>query len=119
MKIDLIDAIGLLGSTLFVIAFVYANRAEVLDKRWFNALNLAGALLLLWSLWHRFNLAAFVLEVVWAGIALVGLIAALKSPSRLRGTAGVPQDQRSGVGLSGAAATGPPPPPPPSGRGEE
>lgn len=78
MTIDLIDAVGLLGSTLFVIAFVYANRAAVLDKRWFNALNLAGALLLLWSLWHRFNLAAFVLEVVWAGIALVGLLAALR-----------------------------------------
>ena len=80
MKIDLIDAVGLLGSTLFVIAFLYANHAAVLDKRWFNALNLVGALLLLWSLWHRFNLAAFVLEVVWAGIALAGLIAALRKP---------------------------------------
>ena len=78
MTIDLVDAVGLLGSTLFVIAFLYANRAEVLDKRWFNALNLVGAILLLWSLWHRFNLAAFVLEVVWAGIALVGLVAALR-----------------------------------------
>lgn len=77
--IDLIDAVGLLGSTLFVIAFIYANRADALDKRLFNALNLIGALLLLWSLWHRFNLAAFVLEVVWAGIALVGLIAALRA----------------------------------------
>ena len=78
MTIDLIDAVGLLGSALFVIAFIYANRATVLDKRWFNALNLVGALLLLWSLWHRFNLAAFVLEVVWAAIALVGLIAAFR-----------------------------------------
>ena len=78
MTIDWIDAVGLLGSTLFVIAFIYANRATVLDKRWFNALNLAGAILLLWSLWHRFNLAAFVLEVVWGAIALVGLVAALR-----------------------------------------
>ena len=80
MTLDHIDAVGLVGSTLFVIAFIYANRAEVLDKRWFNALNLVGALLLLWSLWHRFNLAAFVLEVVWGLIALVGLIAALRAP---------------------------------------
>lgn len=84
MTLDHIDAIGLLGSTLFVIAFIYANRAEVLDKRWFNALNLVGALLLLWSLWHRFNLAAFVLEVVWAGIALVGLLAALRKREEQR-----------------------------------
>lgn len=79
MTIDLIDAVGLVGSTLFVIAFLYANRAEVLDKRWFNALNLVGAAFLLWSLWHRFNLAAFVLEVVWAMIALYGLVAALRA----------------------------------------
>ena len=82
MTIDLIDAVGLAGSALFVTAFLYANRAAVLDKRWFNALNLVGALLLLWSLWHRFNLAAFVLEVVWGVIALVGLIAALRKPTR-------------------------------------
>lgn len=81
MTLDLIDAVGLAGSTLFVIAFLYANRAKVLDKRWFNALNLAGALLLLWSLWYKFNLAAFVLEVVWGAIALVGLIAAFRKPT--------------------------------------
>ena len=81
MTIDIYDAVGLAGSTLFVIAFLYANRASVLDKRWFNALNLVGALLLLWSLWYKFNLAAFVLEVAWAGIALFGLIAALVKKS--------------------------------------
>lgn len=81
MTLDLVDGVGLAGSTLFVIAFLYANRAKVLDKRWFNALNLVGAILLLWSLWHRFNLAAFVLEVVWAGFALVGLVAALRKPT--------------------------------------
>lgn len=78
MTLDRYDIIGLIGSTLFVIAFAYANRAAVLDKRWFNALNLVGAVLLLWSLWHKFNLAAFVLEVVWGLIALTGLIAALR-----------------------------------------
>ncbi|MBL8657544.1 MAG: hypothetical protein JNJ92_09335 [Altererythrobacter sp.] len=81
MTLDVYDAVGLAGSTLFVIAFLYANRATVLDKRLFNALNLVGAMLLLWSLWHRFNLAAFVLEIVWAAIALVGLIAALRKPA--------------------------------------
>lgn len=76
-SLDWIDAIGLAGSTLFVIAFLYANRAGVMDKRLFNGLNLVGAGLLLFSLWYKFNLAAFVLEVVWAMIALWGLIRAL------------------------------------------
>lgn len=81
MIVDFIDAVGLGGSALFVIAFLYANKAKVLDKRLFNALNLVGAMFLLWSLWHRFNLAAFVLEVLWALIALGGLIAAFHKPA--------------------------------------
>ena len=114
MNVDLVDAVGLAGSTLFIAAFLYANRAAVLDKRWFNALNLVGAILLLWSLWHRFNLAAFVLEVVWAGIALAGLIAALRRPK--------PLPSRGGVGVgpvtNGASNNDSPHPPTPSPQGE-
>lgn len=76
------DAIGLIGSALFIAAFAYANLAESFNKLWFNAANLIGAVLLLTSLWVNFNLAAFVLEVAWAIIALAGLIAALRA--RLR-----------------------------------
>ena len=73
------DIVGLAGSTLFIAAFVYANYAAKLDKLWFNLANLLGAALLLASLWVNFNLAAFVLEAVWAAIALIGLIGALRA----------------------------------------
>ena len=73
------DIVGLIGSALFIAAFLYANYAAKLDKLWFNLANLAGAVLLLVSLWVNFNLAAFVLEVAWAAIALVGLIGALRA----------------------------------------
>lgn len=76
------DAIGLIGSALFIAAFAYANLAESFNKLWFNAANLIGAVLLLASLWVNFNLAAFVLEVAWAMIELAGLIGALRA--RLR-----------------------------------
>ncbi len=79
MNPALADAIGLLGSVLFIGAFAYANRVAVLNKVLFNALNLAGAILLLISLSVHFNLAAVVLEVAWGIIALVGLIAALRA----------------------------------------
>lgn len=79
------DIIGLGGSALFISAFVYANFAKDFDKLWFNAANLLGAILLLVSLWVSFNLAAFVLEVAWAVITLIGLIAALRQ--RLAGQA--------------------------------
>ena len=73
------DVVGLAGSALFVAAFAYANLAKTFDKLWFNAANLLGAVLLLISLWVHFNLAAFVLEVAWAVIALIGLIAAIRA----------------------------------------
>ena len=73
------DIVGLAGGALFVAAFIYANYAEKLNKLWFNLINLVAAAMLLISLWVNFNLAAFVLEGVWAAIALIGLIGALRA----------------------------------------
>lgn len=78
MSGTLADAIGICGSILFIGAFLYANRAAVLNKLLFNALNLVGAILLLISLSVHFNLAAVVLEGAWAAIALAGLVSALR-----------------------------------------
>ena len=76
------DVIGLIGTALFIGAFAYANIAATLDKLWFNAANLVGAVLLLVSLSVKFNLAAFVLEAAWAVIATFGLLRALRDRSR-------------------------------------
>jgi hypothetical protein len=77
----LADVIGLIGTVLFVGAFAYANWAKALDKLLFNALNLVGAVLLLISLSVKFNLAAFVLEVAWGLIALIGIVSELRNRS--------------------------------------
>ncbi len=77
MTFDAANIVGLVGSVIFIAAFAYANVAAQFDKLWFNLANLIGAVLLLWSLSVHFNLAAFVLEVAWALIALIGLISAL------------------------------------------
>ena len=74
----LANIIGIAGSILFIGAFAYANKVEQIDKLLFNALNLAGAILLLISLSVHFNLAAVVLEIAWAGIALTGLVKAVR-----------------------------------------
>ena len=73
----LIDDEG--NGAVFIAGFLYANMAEPLNKLWFNALNLAGAVLLLISLSVHFNLAATVLEGAWGLIALVGLVRALSA----------------------------------------
>jgi predicted membrane protein len=75
----LADIIGLAGSALMIGGFAYANMAKDLNKLVFNLLNLAGAILLLISLSVKFNLGAFVLEAVWAVIALGGIVTALRS----------------------------------------
>ena len=77
MILDWANVVGLIGSLLFIGAFAYANQAKQLNKLLFNAVNLLGAALLLASLAVHFNLAAFVLEVAWAVIALIGLIQAI------------------------------------------
>ena len=74
------DMIGLCGSAIFIGAFSYANAAKILNKRLFNALNLLGGVLLLISLYYRFNLAATALEAAWIGIAFVGLINTYRRP---------------------------------------
>lgn len=73
------DIIGICGSLLFIGAFIYANRTPTLNKILFNAVNLAGAVLLLISLSVNFNLAAVILEVAWGLIAAAGLISALRA----------------------------------------
>lgn len=77
MSLDWATIVGLIGSALFVAGFAYANAAKQIDKVLFNLVNLIGAVLLLISLAVHFNLAAFVLEVCWGLIALIGLVRAL------------------------------------------
>jgi hypothetical protein len=72
------DVIGLIGSALMVVAYAYSNMARALNFRLFNLLNLIGSLLLIASLCVHFNLASMALEIVWAGVALLSLIKALR-----------------------------------------
>lgn len=78
MTLDFANITGLAGSGLMVIAYAYSNMAKALNFTLFNLLNLAGSLLLIYSLAVHFNLASMALEVVWAFIALIGLARTLR-----------------------------------------
>jgi len=78
MTLDLASIIGLIGSSLMIIAYGYSNMAKRLNFTLFNLLNLIGALLLIYSLTVHFNVASMALEVVWAVIAIIGLAKALR-----------------------------------------
>lgn len=72
---SIIDILGVVGVALMVFAYAGAQIGR-LDPREAPALlmNLIGAGLILSSLVFRFNLAAFLMEAVWALVALFGLV---------------------------------------------
>lgn len=79
MNGTLADTIGIAGSAVMIVAYAYSNLTKRLDLLLFNILNLAGAALLIVSLSVHFNLASMLLEVVWAAIALLGLVKAARA----------------------------------------
>lgn len=78
------DLIGFAGSFCIVAAYAYSNVAKAMNMVLFNLLNLIGAALLTVSLTVNYNLPTMVLEIVWMGIALFGIVRALRArkPSR-------------------------------------
>ena len=74
-EMTLIDWLGVLGSFLIAGAYLSVTRGWVAaDRPAFNLLNLAGAGLILWSLWYRPNAGAILIEVLWVGIAGMALL---------------------------------------------
>ena len=72
---NLIDALGVFGVLLILIAYAGAT-AKRLDPARAPALllNLAGACLILLSLYFDFNLSAVLMEGAWALVAVIGLV---------------------------------------------
>ena len=78
------DIIGMMGTTLVVLAFFLIQMDKIDPKSLnYNLLNLTGAILLLISLCINFNLASFVIEIFWIIASIVGLINYFKKPADL------------------------------------
>jgi hypothetical protein len=81
MSDELANAFGILGA-LVVVGAYFANQAGRLrsDVWPFPAANIAGALLILISLFVNWNLPSVVIEAFWLAISLYGLIRSLSRP---------------------------------------
>lgn len=68
------DLAGLAGVVLILAAYLMLQlgRWDGIDLR-YTGLNLAGALLIILSLIYEFNLSAFLMEVAWVAISLLGI----------------------------------------------
>ena len=74
-EMTVVDWLGVLGSFLIAGAYFLVSRGWVNAERpAFNLLNLAGAALILWSLWYRPNAGAILIEVLWIMIACAALL---------------------------------------------
>jgi len=68
------DMVGLTGVGCILLAyFLLQIEAMQADDWGYLGLNVAGAVLLIFSLMHTFNLASFVIEICWLTISLFGI----------------------------------------------
>ena len=79
------DLTGFIGVLLIIVAYLLLQLEKLPSTSpTYSLLNAAGALLIIVSLIFQFNLSAFIVEVFWFLISLVGLTKSLvsrKNPS--------------------------------------
>jgi hypothetical protein len=74
------DLAGFIGVLMIVIAYLLLQLDKLPSSSLsYSLLNAAGALLIIFSLVFRFNLSAFMVEVFWFLISLLGLTKSLVS----------------------------------------
>lgn len=68
------EIVGLSGVALMLLAYGLLMSGRMgSDRAAFHGLNLAGALMVLYSLMFDFNLPTVVIELAWSGVAIYGL----------------------------------------------
>ena len=68
------DVLGVIGVLMMLLAYAAGQFGRLrMDQAPALLMNLTGAVLVLASLLHSFNLSAFLMESAWAIVALFGL----------------------------------------------
>ena len=88
MNFHLSDLVGFIGVLLIVVAYLLLqlDKLPSASPR-YSLLNAAGALLIIVSLIFAFNLSAFIVEVFWFLISLLGLWRSVTSRKNSRRSA--------------------------------
>lgn len=68
------DLLGLLGVFITLIAYFLLNIKKISsEKTAYPILNIIGSVLILYSLFFEWNIAAFVMEICWLLVSFYGL----------------------------------------------
>ncbi len=74
------DIVGITGVLVIIIAYMLMQIDRMHPKGFlFSILNTIGAICILISLLYTWNLASFVMEVIWLTLSLYGTIKAYKN----------------------------------------
>lgn len=74
------DLVGIIGVFLIVIAYILMQLNQMDPKKTaFSLLNALGAVLILISLLYDWNLASFIMEIIWISLSLYGIYKAQSS----------------------------------------
>lgn len=77
------DFVGGIGVAILMVAFLLLQLGRLESSRLlYSVLNAVGASLITISLIFDFNLSAFVMEVFWILISLVGIVRTLRTRTR-------------------------------------
>ena len=69
------DAIGVLGVLLYLVSYFLLQIERLrFDDYSYLVINMLAAVLIIVSLISQFNLSAFLVEVLWAIISVVGIV---------------------------------------------
>ena len=74
MEYELHDLIGNIGVGLILVTYLLLQMGKIASESiWYSLANVLGSVLVAISLIYDFNLSAFVIEVAWALISLIGI----------------------------------------------
>lgn len=78
------DTIGITGVLIIIIAYILMQIDRMDPKGFlFSLLNTIGAIFILISLLYDWNLASFVMEVIWLSLSLYGTVKGYKNQKRV------------------------------------
>ena len=83
MDFYLPDIVGGVGVVLIIFSFFLLQIGKLqATSVSYLLLNIAGSLMMLFSLYHNWNLASVIIELLWLSISLYGLVRSLRKSAK-------------------------------------
>ena len=79
MNYGVLDLVGNVGVVILMIAYLLLQLNKLSNGLLYSSLNAIGATLIVISLLVNFNLSAFLMEVFWVLISIVGIYRSLRA----------------------------------------